>query len=164
MKKLYFIIIATLSLTLCSCGDMNDVSRKYLDRGETIYTGAVDSLRSYGGYNRIQLNWEMSADPRIKELVILWNNKKDSLILPVTRTSEDKIGIYQDSIMINNMLEGAETFQFYTRDNNGHTSVIKELTGEIYGDMYKESMSLKEPRTLLSQSVSGNNLVLHFRS
>lgn len=57
---------------------MNAIHDEYLKRGETIYIGAVDSLKSNPGNNRVRLKWQMNADPRIKDLIICWNNKKDS--------------------------------------------------------------------------------------
>jgi hypothetical protein len=161
MKKIIY-IIPILLISLYSCSDMNDNFQKYLDKGEIIYTGTLDSLKTYGGYKKIQLNWMMNADSRIKEIVILWNQKKDSTILIVDRSAVDKVGFYKDSVILNNMNEGSVTFQVYTRDGNGHKSVVKEITGQVYGDTYKSSVGLKIPRILYSQTQNGKDYVLAF--
>lgn len=136
MKKILGIIVL-YSFILWSCDDMNSVNQEWLDRGETIYTGAVDSLKIRPGDNRLWLSWEMNADPRISELVITWNNKRDSLILPVIRDTEEKIGIHRDSVLIDkNLEEGNIVFQVYTRDMEGHKSIPAEVVGTVYGENY----------------------------
>lgn len=162
MKK-YIITLVSL-LSMVGCGEMNELHQVYLDRGETIYTGAVDSLEVSGGMNRVQLKWEMNADPRIEDLVIRWNNKKDSVILPVDRSDPEKVGIHKDSLILDeNLSEGSVLFQLYTRDNMGHTSVIREVTGQVYGESFAASAALKLPRKLETvQTLSTTSVKLVF--
>lgn len=162
MKKYIATLVGLLSLV--GCGEMNELHQIYLDRGETIYTGAVDSLEVYGGMNRVQLKWEMNADPRIEDLVIRWNNRADSVILPVDRSNPEKVGIYRDSLILDqNLTEGSILFQLYTRDGLGHTSVIREVTGEVYGESFAASAALKLPRKIETvQTVSTNSVKLVF--
>ncbi len=148
MKKIYY-LLAVIGLSAYGCSDMNDIHQKYLDRGETVYTGAPDSLKAFGGNNRVKLKWEIDADPRIQDMVIRWNNRNDSTIIKVDRSDAQHIGIYQDSTLLNNNLtEGSELFQFYTRDGKGHQSVIKEITAEIYGANFASAASYKSPRKI----------------
>lgn len=136
MKKIIS-IIAFFSIVLWGCDDMNSINQEWIDRGETIYTGAVDSLSVRSGNNRLYLIWQMNADPRISELVITWNNKRDSLVLPVVRDTEEKNGIHKDSVLIDkNLEEGEVTFQLNTRDNDGHKSIPAEVVGTVYGENY----------------------------
>ena len=132
---------------------MNELHQEYLDRGETIYTGKVDSLEVLGGKNRVKLKWEMNADPRIKDLVICWN-RADTLVFDVDRSIPEHIGIYKDSLILNeNLSEGSVTFRLFTRDDLGHTSVVNEVTGEVYGDNYASSAALKLPRKIESSEI-----------
>lgn len=159
----YIAILISLS-SLVGCGEMNELHQIYLDRGETIYTGAVDSLEVCGGMNRVQLKWEMNADPRIEDLIIRWNNRADSVILPVDRSSPEKVGIYKDSLILDqNLAEGSILFQLYTRDGLGHTSVIREVTGEVYGESFAASAALKLPRKIETiQTVSTTSVKVIF--
>lgn len=54
MKKIYLLICVLVSL-LSSCGDMLENIQPYLDKGEKIYVGKVDSLEAFSGKNRILL-------------------------------------------------------------------------------------------------------------
>lgn len=160
MKKLIGIIIF-FSIVLWSCDDMNSVNQEWLERGETIYTGTVDSLKILPGNNRLWLVWQMNADPRITELVISWNNKQDSLILPVVRDTEEKIGFFRDSVLIDkNLEEGAAVFYLHTRDNEGHSSIVQEVTADVYGPNYAESISFRMPRKVTSmKAYEGEDIV-----
>lgn len=162
MKK-YIATLVSL-VTMVGCSDMNELHQVYLDRGETIYTGAVDSLEVCGGLNRVKLKWEMNADPRIEDLVIRWNNKKDSVVLKVDRSVPERVGIYKDSLILDeNLSEGSVLFQLYTSDNQGHTSVVREVTGQVYGESFAASAALKLPRKLETvQTVSTTSVKLIF--
>lgn len=162
MKK-YIILLMNL-LVIAGCGDMNELHQIYLDRGETIYTGAVDSLEVRGGLNRVQLKWEMNADPRIKDLVIRWNNRADSVVLPIDRSEPERVGIFKDSLILDkNLSEGSVLFQLYTRDDLGHTSVLREVTGEVYGDNFAASAALKLPRKIEAvQTISTTSVKIVF--
>lgn len=85
-----------------------------------------------------------------KTLLFVGTIRKILIILPVNRKA-DQIGIYQDSILLNkNLDEGSAVFQFYTIDSLGHSSVLKEITAEIYGPNFASSVALKMPRKLVT--------------
>lgn len=147
MKQIFF-IVAIFVMLLSSCDEMNSLHQPYLDRGETIYTGAVDSLKAFGGNNRVKLKWQMNADPRVSNLIIRWNNRKDSLNLPVIRTAET-VGIFMDSILLQeNLEEGMNMFEFYTIDGKGNTSIVKEVSTEVYGLNFASAAALRAPRKI----------------
>ena len=117
---------------IVSCEGMNDIHQKYYDRGEDIYTGVVDSLKYSAGYERVQFDWEVNADPRITKTVIFWNKRKDSVVINVNRTQSG-------AIPMTHVLEIAEAnyvFEFITRDNEGHYSIPTELAVQVYGPDY----------------------------
>lgn len=157
MKK--YLLILNVLATIWSCGEMNDLHQIYLDRGEIIYTGAVDSLEVSGGLNRVKLKWEMNADPRIQDLIIRWNNKSDSVIIDVERSASNT-GFYKDSIILDeNMAEGNVVLQLYTRDGVGHTSIVREITGTVYGQGFASAAALRLPRKISSVELIDNETV-----
>jgi hypothetical protein len=117
---------------IVACDDMNDIHQKYYDRGEDIYTGVVDSLKFSAGYERIQFDWEVNADPRITRTVIFWNRRRDSVVINVNRTQSGAIPMTHTL----EIAEGNYVFEFITRDNEGHYSVGTELSVQIYGPDY----------------------------
>lgn len=134
MKK----IIYNLAILLCilfiySCDDMYDIHKKYLDEGETTYLGKAYELKSFGGYERIKLAWKINADPKIEDSYIYWNNRKDSIIVPIDRS---------DTIMqrIIYLPEGKYQLEMINRNAKGEKSLIETVSAESYGEKYRERL------------------------
>src|SRR3546814_21143656 len=72
---------------LMACDPMDDTYKEYLDGGERVYTGRVDSVETFAGYKRVGLSWLLISDPKITYCKIVWNNGADSIRIPVTRSN-----------------------------------------------------------------------------
>ncbi|MDR1517263.1 MAG: DUF4998 domain-containing protein [Dysgonamonadaceae bacterium] len=138
MKKLVFISLFVCGLSvlyLTGCDDMYSIHQEYLDRGEAVYTGVVDSVKAKAGYKRTWVQWFLNSDPRITKTVIFWNDNKDSLVVDISR-SVNEPSAHETIIPV---AEGSYVFKFITRDNFGHRSVdatFSEITVNVYGDTY----------------------------
>lgn len=131
-KSLQALLPLFLLALVVSCDDVNSIHQKYFDRGEDIYTGVVDSLKTYAGYEKVRFTWEVNADPRITKTVIFWDQRADSVVIDVNRTQSGIIPMSYDL----NIAEGNYIFQLITRDNDGHYSMPQEAVVVIYGDEY----------------------------
>ena len=129
-----------------SCDKMKDNYMDYLAGGEIIYPGKADSLKTYPGKNRIQVQWLLKSDPSITSAKIYWSNKENFREVPIIRTS----GIDTINVLLENMEEQTYTFEVYTFDNVGNKSVASEAIGTVYGDKYRS--------TLLNRALQGVNL------
>lgn len=133
IRKFFPALLPLFILSLVvACEDMNDIHQKYYDRGEDIYTGVVDSLKFSAGYNRVQFDWEVNADPRITETVIYWDRRKSSVVIDVNRTQGGAIPM----TYLLEIPEGNYVFEFITRDNEGHYSIPTEKSVLVYGPNY----------------------------
>lgn len=132
--SLCFLIL--VSSLLFSCGKMDNTYKDFIKNGEIIYPGRVDSLKAFSGKNRIQLKWLLVADPKITKNVVYWNYKKDSLVIDIVKTAN----IDTISIIIPNLLEQTYTFEVYTYDKTGHSSVKAQVIGTVYGDNYSNTI------------------------
>lgn len=145
MKTIIKLIIPLyLLLSYISCDSMDSLHEKYLEWGEAIYTGVVDSLKVYPGYNRVKLTWEVNADPRIKKTVIYWDDRSDSVVVDVIRSQSKRIQM-EHSI---ELPEGGYMFELATKDNEGHQSRYIEINTNIYGAFYANSISLRGSRQI----------------
>lgn len=154
MKKnnsIIFLWISLISLLCIQCDDMNDLYQNYIDEGEIIYLGKTDSLTAMSGLGRIQLKWYVNADTKIKETVIYWNLRQDSVVKSFHRTVN---GIQADSLVIDNLAEGVYTFELYNRNDEGDRSLISAVQGEALGDKYIASL---KNRTISSMQVTSYN-------
>lgn len=122
--------------SLFSCTKMRDNIQPFIASGEIIYTGKVDSLIANPGKNRVQLVWLLVSDPKITHCKVFWNDGLDSLNVPVHKTDKtDTIKVVIDSLN-----EGLYSFDVFTYDDAGHSSVKAQVTGTVYGENFSSSI------------------------
>jgi len=136
-KNLLFVGLAILLVSIISsCAKMDDY-KKFTKDGEISYTGKLDSVKINSGRYRVLLNGLFLADPKVKKCVVYWNNRVDSIVIPVTRTTNvDTLKLF-----INNITEGVQNFIIYTYDDAGNKSIPVYKTGRVYGDRYQSTLT-----------------------
>jgi hypothetical protein len=157
-KRTVFTTVIPLLFLLCtaiSCDDINSIHQKYYDQGEDIYTGIIDSLKTYAGYGRVRFEWEVNADPRITKVIIYWRQRADSVTVDVNRTQSGSIPM---SYYLENINEGSYIFEFMTRDNDGHHSLTKEATVTVYGEAYAQTLRNRGVSSIVKQ-LNGDMLI-----
>lgn len=145
------IIVLAFFCGLVACDSMNSIHEEYLDRGEEIYTGVIDSLKAYPGNERVKFTWEINADPRITKTVIYWNDSADSVIVEVNRTQP---GVMQMETILS-LPEDSYIFKFVTNDDEGHKSLSVEKTVEIYGPDYAAMLRNREIKSITAPEEGG---------
>ncbi|WP_165501734.1 DUF4998 domain-containing protein [Pedobacter frigiditerrae] len=136
-KNLLFVGLAMLLVGIISSCDKMDAYKKFTKEGEISYTGKLDSVKINSGRYRVLLNGLFLADPKVKKCVVYWNNRVDSIVIPVTRTTNvDTLKLF-----INNITEGVQNFIIYTYDNAGNKSIPVYRTGRVYGDRYQSTLT-----------------------
>ncbi|MBF4470533.1 MULTISPECIES: DUF4998 domain-containing protein [Flavobacterium] len=138
IKKYFVHAFAFLlaAVTISSCTSMDDGYKDFIKDGEISYTGKIDSLHVYSGKNRVQVKGLFISDPKITECRIYWDNRKDSVVVPVTRTQ----GIDVLDVIINGLVENVHNFEVRTFDKLGNTSIPVYKIGTVYGDRYITSL------------------------
>ncbi|MEE6186613.1 hypothetical protein PIECOFPK_02437 [Mycovorax composti] len=135
MKKYSFLtILALMILLLSTCSKMDDTYKEYLNYGQSKYPGKPVQVKVLPGYNRLILTWTNSADPKVTHAKVYWNNRADSVQVPIDPSIES---VY---IPFNNMPEGPYVFEIYTFDKEGNSSIKVEAIGRVYGDVYKSRL------------------------
>lgn len=115
-----------------SCEDMNSLHEEYLNRGESIYTGVVDSLTAAPGNERVKFRWLLNSDPRITHVLIYWNDYADSMSVDVNRTQNGDMWMED----IYEFPENDYVFNVKTADDEGHRSMPTEISVKVYGANY----------------------------
>lgn len=133
-KHIYkkIMIVACIALGAYACSDMDEYKELYLKDGFPSYTGKLDSVKVYSGHERVMIEGLLMSDPKVSGCMIYWNNKHDSLDIPVTRT-ENVDTLRQ---IIDNLPENLYNFEIYTYDQYGNRSVPVYATGDSYGDIF----------------------------
>ncbi len=132
------ILMAMGIFALGSCSKMDDTYHKFWDEGEHIYPASADSLKSFSGKDRVKLQWLIVGDPTIRKAVIYWNNRADSMVVPINK--DNAAGIDTMNVFIDNLSEGTYSFEVFTFDQYGNRSVEANTTGKVYGDSYANSL------------------------
>jgi len=161
MKNLRNIIVTAfvvvLVLVIHSCTS-SDEYLKFTEGGEISYTGKIDSLKFFPGRNRVKIEGLIISDPKVTELRVYWNRKRDSVVVPITRTS----GIDAVSTFIENISENIYNFELKTFDAKGNSSISQNVTAQTFGERYQASLV---DRKIISSSLSSNlSLVIDFAS
>jgi hypothetical protein len=120
-------------LLTTSCENMNDIQSKYADMKEEIYLGKVDSINVYPGLSRAKITWYISADPKIERTIIYWNMRKDSIVRDFVRASP---GVQKDSIIVENLPEGTQLFEFRNINSKGNTSLYSSASVISWGERF----------------------------
>jgi hypothetical protein len=147
-----FVVLSVLIINSCTSGDEY---LKFTKGGAISYTGKIDSLKLFPGRNRLEVQGLIISDPKVTELRIYWNNKKDSVTVPITRTS----GIDAVSKIIDNLEENIYNFEFRTFDAKGNSSIAVTASAEVYGDRYISSLI---NRPILNNVLIGSELTVNF--
>lgn len=139
MKSIYknLSIIAACMLSLGACDDVMDTHKAFIEGGEIIYAPKPDTIYFVSGRNRIELNYRISEAPNVTSINVYWNNKKDSLIVPLELTS----GTEEGKVDITGLEEQSYTFTVQLEDLYGHKSLALSGVGTSYGDNYQNSLS-----------------------
>lgn len=132
-------LVLFLFVIVSACSDMNDLHDTYLKNGEITYIGRIDSTKSFSGRERALIQYWVT-DPRVKNLHLFWNQKRDSIIVSVpAHNPEDSLGV-----MVGDgngvFSEGDHTLFIYSHDESGHRSIVFESFISIYGDKYQASL------------------------
>lgn len=150
-----FVVVLVLVIHSCTS---SDEYLKFTEGGEISYTGKIDSLKFFPGRNRVKIEGLIISDPKVTELRIYWNSKKDSVVVPIVRTA----GIDVVSKVIDNLEENIYNFEIRTFDAKGNSSIPVNSSVEIYGGRYESS--LVNSRFVLNNVIVGSNLTVNFES
>lgn len=153
---LYGVLLIGAIGSVIACSKQEDSYADFIKDGEIIYTARVDSLNFAPGRNRARLNWALTADQRITKVRVFWNDRKDSLTLPIQRSP----GIDYMEVLLSSLAEKVHTFEIKTYDDAGHSSMIVDTIITVYGDIYQSTLfnrpiktvTWKKPSTVIEWS------------
>lgn len=132
----YISLVVMIALLLGACSKMDSNYKQFLKGGEKIYQVLADSIQVFPGHNRIELSWKLLSSPNITNCTVFWNNGMDSTVVPVS-AGKDWIDV---STIISPIAEGSYTFEIYTNDKAGNSSVAADTIGRVYGDVYLSTL------------------------
>lgn len=136
MRHFIKLIAVWIFVWSISCDQMTDNYKPYLEGGEIIYPGKADSVQVHPGKYRIELQWLVISDPSVSSAKVYWDNKLNSVQVPIVRTGK----VDTVKALLEDMEERVYTFEIQTFDDAGNKSVIQEAIGTVYGDKYRSTL------------------------
>lgn len=146
----------TLISIACGCSDINKVHQEWLDRGETIYVGKLDSIIARPGIGKVQLEGDMRYMRTAVTCEVKYNDKTDLFDVKEITGEDGKA-----RILIEPLEEGSHYFYVTTHDIDGNSSVVTEVFGEVYGDEYR---LLQRPKRINKMIPTLNDMTLEWSS
>lgn len=147
---------------IVGCTGQNDNFDKYLENGERVYIGKLDSVKVFSGINRFKVRvW--SSDRRIERMRIFWGLKSDSVefeIPPHDRTDSLEFVIDKGTLPLP---ERDYVLQFVNYDAYGNNSMITEALTNVYGETFINDLyNWRTDVALKSNPITGNMLQITF--
>ena len=143
-------------LGLLQWGCQKDDYHDFTKGGELIYSSRLDTAIVVPGKDRVKLTMMLKSDPLMDKINIYWNDRQDSMVINAGDRKKDAITVY-----LTPLSEGNYNFQVYTYDKKGHSSVVFNASGEVYGDGYASALTAR-PVKSADQSSGGEDYVLYF--
>ncbi|NQX40964.1 protein of unknown function [Pedobacter steynii] len=149
-KQPRLLLLAMMTISLASC-EKADKYKEFVKDGEISYIGKLDSVKVYSGKNRVMIKGMITSDPKIVECRVFWNNKKDSLVIPVTKE------MIADTIhrFVNIATEGFQNFVIYTYDAAGNRSIPVNTSGRTYGSRYQAGLTNRDITAAKTDETTG---------
>lgn len=151
MKKINLLILCGIMYLCYSCSGMLDNIQPYLDEGERIYVGKLDSLKAYSGKNRIKIEGKMMYGVNQVRCIIYY---KDPVTLeeisdefPIQRTEPRETFEF----ILDNLTEGQYDFSIVTYDAKDNTSIPTEVSAYAYGELYHQALTNRILNSITSE-------------
>ncbi|HMR20367.1 MAG TPA: DUF4998 domain-containing protein, partial [Sphingobacterium sp.] len=137
---------------LAACGKMDATYKDFIKDGEIRYSQKPDTLGIRPGKYRVEA-WIVAKRSNVSRFKVLWNNRADSVVVPVAGTTGDDTL----RVIIDGLQEDTYTFEFFTYDREGNTSIVVDTVGEVFGDKYQ---SLVTNRLVNLAKIEDTDLVI----
>ncbi|NDV80997.1 DUF4998 domain-containing protein [Bacteroides sp. 51] len=147
----YLLILSIFVSTLVGCSGIQDDFKQYLDEGETIYVGKLDSIVVHPGKNRVMIEGLMPYGITQTKCVFTWTTPSGLAEVEefdiVRNTQEDKF-----QFVIAPLEEGQHDFKVVTLDAKGNSSIVVQVGGYSYGEIYQSTLGNRQILKIESDS------------
>lgn len=148
-----YIIISLLGLLAAmtgACDKFTDVHREFIKGGEIVYAPKLDSVSVVAGKNRVSLSMWYYNGHNLKETVVYWNNRQDSLVVDLAPFSI-RSGLDSIEVIVPGLPENAYSFYLQNTDRNGSRSLLATAFGSVYGSDFQSLIANRRIREVRPQ-------------
>src|SRR5690606_24214401 len=92
-----------------------------------------DSLKVRPGRERVELEWLVMSDPKVKRYKVYWSNRTDSIERDIDRVKDGDTVRF----VIDKLTGGVYEFEVFQFGNDGKSSVRSMVIGRVYDEDYE---------------------------
>ena len=122
---------------LASCDRMDSVYQEFISDGPVTYMSKLTGVEASSGENRVKFTIPAQTDPRIKGVMVYWDNRTQHQDVPLNITEPNEF-------IIENVAEGSHIFELVTHDEKGNNSLSVSVAASSYGDSFRAYASTSE--------------------
>ena len=134
MKKTVYIILTGIIIGFSACKKQDSIYEEYIVPNGLSYPAKAMDAIARPGKERIEISWKNGNDPKVVKARISWNNETEGVEVNVSP------GVDSISRMIEPLEENTYSFMIRTYDADGNVSIPVEVIGEVYGELYENSL------------------------
>lgn len=121
---------------VASCEDTAETYSEFTKDGEIIYVGTPDTVLVAHGFEKLRFSVVINADPKISSGILQTKDKSYVQEFDVVRKN-----IGQDTVLFTvDLEEGEYNFDILLKDDNGNSSIPREVNTVVYGAKYQEAL------------------------
>lgn len=137
MKPMLRFFAAATAVLLAACSDLEETYERFRGSGEYAYAGKLDDIRFHVGFNRVQLDGDLRYAAGARQVVVEWNDRKETFDL--TETAGDG----RCRFLIGDLPEGNVVFRIYTLDAAGKRSIREQVQVYVPGERFRADQRVR---------------------
>ncbi|WP_164110754.1 MULTISPECIES: DUF4998 domain-containing protein [Sphingobacterium] len=143
MKKIVYLMVATLSLFSVGCDNADDLLNQYIKDGPIVYAGRITDLNIKSGYKRLGVSVFPAEDVNRAYCMLRWNTgsgNRDSIKVNYTADNYDSTLQSYFAIIDMPSIEGNVLIEAWNVDAFGNKSLLTSKGGFVYGENYIKTL------------------------
>ena len=143
MKKIIYIIGATLSLFQLGCDNADDLLDQYIKDGPIVYAGRIMELDIKAGYQRVGIRIFPAEDVNKSYCMLRWNTAsgtKDSVRVDYVASNYNNMLESYYKVVDMPSIEGNVLIEAWNVDAFGNRSLMSDKGGYVYGPNYLKTL------------------------
>ena len=126
--------LAGIILVFSTCKSPDSLFEEFIVPNGVYYPGIAVNPEAHAGDERIKIEWQNGADPKVVKARIFWNNDTVWVEAPINA------GMNMVTKIIEPLEENDYSFKIRTYDSEGNVSIPVEVNGVVYGEIYKSNL------------------------
>ncbi|MCF0173012.1 MAG: hypothetical protein HUJ91_04695 [Bacteroidales bacterium] len=145
-KSLYLFLTLAVAALFFSCTKQDEVYQEWVKIGGYTYPQKPRNVTLETGWNRLRISWPRPTDQSVIRSKVYWDNYTDSIEFAYSDSKFE--GLDYVFVEPEGLDETSHTFAIVNYDKAGNASIPFEISGQAYGDIYKDGLANKSIKSI----------------